>query len=132
MKDAMQLTGDLNTPAIPMTEAEVNHLRRLLAWISCEYTLDPDMQRGYLRGASECVRFGFASEEQASALVQRKAADINRCPAYIRQAVKMLTRALRNHERATGILESSLDDGAPERATPPEGGAVSDRVLGSA
>ncbi len=102
----MKLTGDANTPALPMTEAEVNHLRRLLAWLRCEYTLDPDMQRGYLSGASEAVRLGIASEEQASAIVHEKAASINRCPAYVRQAVKMLTKALRDHERAAGIVET--------------------------
>ena len=102
----MHLTGDANTPALPMTEAEVNHLRRLLAWLRLEYTLDPHMQRGYLLGASESVARGFATEEQASAIVQQKADQINRCPAYVRQAVKMLTKALRDHERAAGIVET--------------------------
>lgn len=101
----MQLTGDANTPALPMTEAEVNHMRRLLAWLRCEYTLDADMQRGYLSGVSECVRLEITSEEQASALVHEKAEQINRCPAYVRQAVKMLTKALRAHELAAGIVE---------------------------
>ena len=55
---AMVLTGDDNTPSIPLTEAEVNHLRRLLAWMRCEWMLDPDMQRGYLLGASELVKYG--------------------------------------------------------------------------
>lgn len=31
--------------------------------------------------------------------------EINRCPAYVRQAVKMLSKALRDHERASGIIE---------------------------
>lgn len=102
----MELTGDRNTPAMPMTEAEVNHLRRLLAWMRCEWTLDADMQRGYLLGAAESVRHGFANEEQASALVQAKADHINRCPAYVRQAVKMLTKALRDHEKAAGVVDA--------------------------
>ncbi len=109
----MNLSGDANTPALPMTEAEVNHLRRLLAWMRCEWTLDPDMQRGYLIGASEAVRLGIASEDQASAIVQQKAESINRCPAYVRQAVKMLTKALREHERAAGIVESSEGEKTP-------------------
>lgn len=33
----MVLTGDENVPAMPMNEAQVNHLRRLLAWMRCEY-----------------------------------------------------------------------------------------------
>jgi hypothetical protein len=118
----MNLTGDTNTPALPMTEAEVNHLRRLLAWMRCEWTLDEDMQRGYLQGASAAVQYGSATPEQASVIVAEKAAHINRCPAYVRQAVKMLTKALRDHERAAGIVDA-------ERRTPPEGGARSERGL---
>lgn len=103
----MELTGDANTPALPMTDAEVNHLRRLLAWMRCEYTLAPDMQRGYLLGASESVRLGIASDEKASAIVQQKADQINRCPAYVRQAVKMLTKAIQDHERGAGIVDAA-------------------------
>lgn len=65
----IELTGDANTPALPMTDAEVNHLRRLLAWMRCEWMLDPDAQRGYLLGASECVAGGLSTPEQAGALV---------------------------------------------------------------
>lgn len=102
----MQLTGDDNTPAMPMTEAEVNHLRRLLAWLRLEYTLDEDMQRGYLQAASEAVERGWASTERASEIVQAKADQINHVPIYVRQAVKMLTKALREHEKASGIVET--------------------------
>lgn len=78
-----------------------------MAWMRCEWTLDPDAQRGCLQGAADMVRLGFASEEQASAIVQHRADQINRCPAYVRQAVKMLTKALRDHERAAGIVDDS-------------------------
>lgn len=101
----LALSGDDNTPAMPMTEAEVNHLRRLLAWMRCEWTLDEDMQRGYLLGAAQCVAHGHATPEQAGAIVAEKAAQVNRCPAYVRQAVKMLTKALRDHEREAGIVD---------------------------
>lgn len=103
----MRLTGDDNTPAMPMTEAEVNHLRRLLAWMRCEWTLDEDMQRGCLLAANEMVRRGLATEAQACTIVEHRAEVINRCPAYVRQAVKMLTKALREHERAAGIVEAA-------------------------
>lgn len=103
----LKLTGDNNVPALPMSESEVNHLRRLLAWMRCEWTLDEDAQRGYLMGASESVQAGFATAAQASAIVREKAAHISRCPAYVRQAVKMLTKALRDHERAAGVVDVS-------------------------
>lgn len=101
----MTLTGDSNTPAMPMTYAQVHHLRRLLAWMRCEWTLDEDMHRGYLLGSAECVARGFATPEQAGALLTEKVAQINQCPAYVRQAVKMLTKALRDHEKQAGIVE---------------------------
>ena len=103
----MNLTGDNNTPALPMTDAEVNHLRRLLAWMRCEWMLDENAQRGTLHAASEMVRLGLVSEDRASALVEDRAEQINRCPAYVRHAVKMLTKALRDHERAAGIVEAT-------------------------
>lgn len=104
----LTLTGDSNTPALPMTEAEINHLRRLLAWMRCEWTLDEDAQRGCLMAANDMVRLGFASEEKASAIVHERAEKINRCPAYVRQAVKMLTKALRDHERSAGIVDAAI------------------------
>ena len=102
----MELTGDTNTPALPMTEAEVNHLRRLLAWMRCEWTLDPDAQRGCLSAASDMVRLGLVTEARASEVVQHRADNINRCPAYVRQAVKMLTKAIRDHDRAAGTVDA--------------------------
>lgn len=103
---ALLLSGDNNTPAMPMTEAHVNHLRRVLAWIRCEYMLDDDMQRGYLHGAAQCLEHGFASPEQVGEILDAKAAQINHVPAYVRQGVKMLTKALRDHERKAGIIDS--------------------------
>ncbi|HFK2002906.1 TPA: hypothetical protein ACGW3W_002201 [Pseudomonas aeruginosa] len=100
------LTGDENVPAMPMNEAQVNHLRRLLAWMRCEWMLDDDMQRGFISGAESSVEVGAATSEEAGALLAKQAEKINQCPAYVRQAVKMLSKALRDHERATGVLET--------------------------
>lgn len=102
----MQLTGDANVPAMPMNDAEVNHLRRLLAWMRCEYTLDEDMQRGFLNGAMLAVQHDQQLTELASSALQTKAKEIARVPIYVRQAVKMLTKALRDHERASGVVEA--------------------------
>jgi len=105
-KSNLRLTGDDNTPAMPMTEAQVNHLRRVLAWLRCEYMLDEDMQRGYLQGAAASVAHCFATPERAGQIIQEKAERINRVPAYVRQGVKMLTKALRDHEKQSGIVEA--------------------------
>ncbi|MFA5627443.1 MAG: hypothetical protein WC965_08205 [Thiohalomonadaceae bacterium] len=105
----MVLTGDENVPAMPMNEAQVNHLRRLLAWMRCEWMLDDDMQRGFISGAESSVEMGMASPEKAGEVVSNQAEKINQCPAYVRQAVKMLTKALRDHEKASGVLENRSD-----------------------
>lgn len=107
----MTIAGDDNVPDMPLKDSEVNHLRRLLAWLRCEYTLDPDMQRGYLLGAAEMVTGGHASSEAASEIVNAKAAEINKCPAYVQQAVKQLTKALREHERGSGVVDGSGESG---------------------
>lgn len=102
----MELTGDTNIPALPMTDAEVNHLRRLLAWMRCEWMLDEDMQRGYMLGTAATVELGMRTPEQAGAHLVERAEQLNKAvPIYVRQAVKMLTKALRDHERKAGIVE---------------------------
>lgn len=105
MDSPLTLTGDDNTPAMSTTNAQVNHLRRLLAWMRCEYMLDEHMQAGYLQGAASCVAHGFTTPEQAGALLQERAEHINHVPAYVRQAVKMLTKAIRDHEKRAGIVD---------------------------
>jgi hypothetical protein len=102
----MELTGDTNTPAMPITDAEVNHLRRLLAWMRCEWMLDDDMQRGYMLGTAATVAHGMRTPEEAGAHIVERAEKINKAvPLYVRQALKMLTKALRDHERKAGIVE---------------------------
>lgn len=100
------LTGDENTPAMPMTEAEVNHLRRVLAWLRCEYHLDENMHRGMFSALDTLVTHGAVTAEAASEVVAEQAAQINHVPAYVRQGVKMLTKALRRHESRAGIVEA--------------------------
>jgi hypothetical protein len=102
----LQLSGDENAPALPLKDSEINHLRRLLAWMRCEWMPDKDMQLGYMIGAFESVRHGGSTPEQAASLLQQKAEEINRCPSYVRQAVEILTKALHEHERASGIIDA--------------------------
>ena len=104
MNSPMILTGDDNVPAMPMTEAQVNHLRRLLAWMRTEWMLDEDSQRGYLKGAAHALAFGVDAE-RVNAVVQEGVDQVNSVPLYVRQAVKMLTKALREHEAASGVVE---------------------------
>lgn len=109
-KAPLLLSGDANIPALPMTEAQVNHLRRLLAWLRCEYMLDEDMQRGFVSGAALSVQHGCSTPERAGEILQQQAAKINQMPAYVRQAHKMLTKALQEHDRQAGVVETRRPD----------------------
>ena len=110
MTKTMILTGDNNIPAMPMTDAQVNHLRRLLAWLRCEYMLDEHMQRGFMQGATLSVQHGAATPERAGEILQQQAAKINQVPAYVRQAHKMLSKALQEHDRLAGVVETRRPD----------------------
>ena len=103
---ALHLSGDENTPEMAMTDAQVNHLRRLLAWMRCELAPDEDMRRGFLLGAAACYQIDGISSDQVNQVVQDKVEQINSVPIYVRQAVKMLTKALRDHERRAGVVDA--------------------------
>lgn len=107
MTKALTLTGDENVSAMPMTDAQVNHLRRLLAWMACEYTLDGDMQRGFILGATQCAKDGVGSPQRLDEMLRQKAEQINCVPAYVRQAHRMLTKALREHDKRSGIVDAN-------------------------
>ncbi|MEJ5028791.1 hypothetical protein [Comamonas sp. MYb69] len=110
MTKALILAGDNNIPAMPMTDAQVNHLRRLLAWLRCAYMLDEHMQRGFMEGAALSVQHGAATPERAGEILQQQADKINQVPAYVRQAHKMLSKALLEHDRRSGVVEARRSD----------------------
>lgn len=110
MPNPLTLTGDNNIPALPMNEAQVNHLRRLLAWLRCAYMLDEHMQRGFMQGAALSVQHGVATPERAGEILQQQADKINQVPAYVRQAHKMLSKALQEHDRQAGVVETRSPD----------------------
>jgi len=105
MTKSLILTGDNNIPAMPMTDAQVNHLRRLLAWMRCEYMLDGDMQRGFINAIYTCHKASIGTGRDAKELLREKAEQINQVPAYVRQAHKMLSKALLEHDRRSGVVE---------------------------
>lgn len=107
----LTLTGDDNTPAMPMTEAQVNHLRRLLAWMRCEMGQEPAEMVAMTGeiieklGGPDAITDKEGARQRLQAGYEKSAS----YPAYIRQAVKMLTKALHAHERAAGIVEEARD-----------------------
>lgn len=133
MSKNLILAGDNNIPALPMTEAQVNHLRRLLAWLDCEYMLDEHMQRGFMEGAALSVQHGAATPERAGEILQQQADKINQVPAYVRQAHKMLSKALLEHDRQAGVVETRRPDEnlqAMPASEQPAGGAGAAQITG--
>ena len=104
MMDEMVLTGDNNTPAMPMTEAQVNHLRRLLAWMRCEMGQEP--QEMVVMANAIAAKIGPLPDPEGARLRLQEGYDrAASYPAYVRHGVKMLAKALRDHEKQSGIVE---------------------------
>jgi hypothetical protein len=99
------LSGDSNVLAMPLSDSEVNHLRRLLAWMRTEYMICEHMQRGAVEGALAVVESYPHLAETASAVLGDMAAEANKVPRYVRQGVKMLTKKLLAHDTQSGIVE---------------------------
>jgi hypothetical protein len=93
-----------------LTNAEVTHLRKLLAWMRVEYHLDEDMQRGGLRAVRDLHETGLISNEQAVDAINRQAERIQQVPLYVRQAVKMLTKTIREFDGAKDVVNVSARD----------------------
>lgn len=102
---SLVLSGDENNNPQELATADVNHLRRLLAWLVCEYNLSDEGQRGLLIGLDMAVSTG-AEVGRAQEILDQEVARIERVPAYVRQAVKMLRKAVRDHDSKTGMVNS--------------------------
>lgn len=89
-----------------MIQSNINHLRRLLAWMECEYCLNPASQKGLLNGLNCAVGNGLASQEKADAILADASRKSMQCPVYIRQAVRALQKMIAKHERGQGIVEA--------------------------
>lgn len=60
----------------PFTDAEVTHMRKMLAWMRCEYMLDEDMQRGALGAVRTLLDAGEITQEQAEHQISKRADQI--------------------------------------------------------
>lgn len=76
----------------PLTDAEANHLRRLLGWVACEIGQSPDEMVDTVRKIEPAIDYDI-SDEAKTRLVQahQKAANV---PKYVRAAVKALRKSL--------------------------------------
>jgi hypothetical protein len=87
---------------LQLTDAEVTHLRKVLAWMRLEYMLDEDMQRGSLESIKTLLDAGDITQEDADRAVAKRADQLKQVPKYVRHGIKMLTQAVRDHAGAKG------------------------------
>jgi hypothetical protein len=93
---------------IVLTEAEINHLRRVLAWMRCEYMLDEDMQRGFANAAKWMANHDPSQKDAAIRVLNEQAEKIRHVPKYVRQGVKMLTKLLRDSDKLGDVIDVSM------------------------
>jgi hypothetical protein len=74
-----------------LTDAEINHLRRLLGWVECEAGQAPDEMVEMVRKIAPAIH--GVSDEGKARLVEahQKASNV---PKYVRSAIKALRKTL--------------------------------------
>ncbi len=94
-----------------LTDAEIKHLRQFLAWARVEYCLDEDMQRGALGAVKTLLDAGDITQGQAEHELTKRADQIKQVPKYVQQAIKMLTKAVREFDGVKGdVLDVASRD----------------------
>lgn len=88
-----------------LTPAEVNHLRRLVAWVSCDIGQAPEEMVSTLKELSGLGAIGPLSTEAKGELV-RMHAKAEAVPKYIRAAVKALRKTIA--ARPDGIEDAEV------------------------
>ena len=77
-----------------LTEAEINHLRRLIGWVACEVGQTPEELIATVRKIAPAMQ--DVSKEGKARLVEvhQKAEAV---PKYVRAAIKALSKAIQPH-----------------------------------
>jgi vacuolar-type H+-ATPase subunit H len=78
-----------------LTEAEMNHLRRLLGWAACEAGQAPEELVETVRKIAPVIGSDVSDEGKARLVEAHKKADA--VPKYVRAAIKALNKALQPH-----------------------------------
>lgn len=87
-----------------MTQAELNHLRRLVAWVRCEYFFEPDE---YVNLAREHMAMGIGpSDDDAKQRMVEYHDKLRQCPKYVHAAVKSLSKYLTDHGPVVDAVEA--------------------------
>lgn len=87
----------------PLTDAEANHLRRLLGWIACDIGQDPSEMVEMVQRIAPAI--GPISEDGKRRMVEahQKATDV---PKYVRSAIKALRKTLT--ETAGDVVDAEM------------------------
>lgn len=108
MAGKLMLSGGDTEKDLEFRKSEVEHLRRLLAWMRTEYMLDEHMQAGYVEGLRSSLEKGFATDEQAKEIALQADARIKQVPQYVQQGIKMLTKMLREHDKRGDTVDAEV------------------------
>lgn len=82
-----------------LTQAEVNHLRRLLAWVRTEYGQEPEVYAEIARDMfSRLEAAGFKTSDDGKAFIAEGYLRATDTPKYVRAAVKALEKLLVKQE----------------------------------
>lgn len=114
MAGKLVLNGGSAEKDLEFRKSEVEHLRRLLAWMRVEYMLDEHMQAGFADGLRKSMDAGFASEDRAREMAIERAAKIEHVPQYVRHGIKMLTKMLQEHDKRGDTVDVEVTGGRIE------------------
>lgn len=70
-----------------MTRAELNHLRRLVAWVRCEYMQTPEE---FVATAQGLMARGYQPDEEGKKRLVAHHDELRKVPKYVHAAVKSL------------------------------------------
>lgn len=100
----------------PLTDAEVNHLRRLLGWVRCEVGQAPEEMVETLKAIAPAV--GQVTDPAAEARMRAAYEKSAAVPKYVRAAIKALEKTI--VQRAGEIVDAEPASEVPEVGHSPE------------
>ncbi len=89
-----------------LSPSEINHLHRLLGWVRCEIWQSPEELKATLAEIAPYFPEGISDDAKVRLLEQHRKAES--VPKYVRQAVKMLSAALKDEHGDIVDAETAL------------------------
>lgn len=100
-------------PVRALTEAELNHLRRLLGWVRCEVGMPPDVMVQTVQGLAAAGAFHDGVSDEGKARLVEWHQQLSNVPRYVRAALKALEKTLAEHiECMPDITQEEIDAAA--------------------